>query len=81
MGNGHIGFFWRWDIEIGLAYRRFFLRGNLLPRCVASAGMVLGGRAAVTSAIILVSLVAAIAGVLTIAFAAGCFIPMMNSRK
>lgn len=47
----------------------------------AALGMVLGGQAAVTSAIILVPLVAAIAGVLTIAFAAGCFFPMISWRK
>lgn len=46
----------------------------------AALGMVLDGQAAVTSAIILVPLVVAIAGVLTIAFAAGCFIPMLNSK-
>ena len=47
----------------------------------AALGIVLGGRAALTSAIILVPLVTAVAGVLTIAFFGGYFIPMMNIRK
>jgi hypothetical protein len=43
--------------------------------------MALGGQSALSSTIILVPLVAVIAGVVTIAFAAGCFIPVIRWRK
>lgn len=74
-------------VSLALGYR---IRSGISPfmgRAIcglvlwAALGMVLGGQAAVTSAIILVPLVAAIAGVLTIAFAASCFFLMISRRE
>jgi len=74
-------------VSLALGYRNRsgisqFLGGAICCLIVwAVLDIVLGGQAALTSAIILVPLVAAIAGVLTIAFAAGCFIAMMKTRQ
>lgn len=74
-------------VSLALGYRNKsgispFLGGAICGLVVwAALGMVLGGQAAVTSAIILVLLVVAIAGVLTIAFAAGCFLPMISWKQ
>ena len=47
----------------------------------AGLGTVVGGQATLTSAVILVPLVAAVAGVLTIVFVTSCIISMIISRK
>lgn len=59
-----------------------FLGGAICCLVVwAVLGIVVGGKAALTSAIILVPLVTAVAGILTTAFVAGFFIPIINSKK
>lgn len=82
-----VGFVTGLLVSLVLGYRNRsgisqFLGGAICCLVVwAVLGIVVGGKAALTSAIILVPLVTAVAGILTIAFGAGFFIPIMNSEK